>query len=377
MAINIQSRLRVKLALLSIALGVGLICAELVLRLVWVPVVVINTETRGPHPDYGFAPLAGATGVFARTEYATPFSHTAQRLRGDTLLKAERSPATRARVMFLGDSFTYSITTSPEDGFVGRLAARWPDVEMINTGCSGYGPREELAVLDKLGAVMKPDITVLTFFWNDVEDILRQEPTYAVDDEGKVCRTVPPDAPSDPLKLWPTTPTAGRSKWATYYSYEILRELTVGARHRHTNLARPQQIQTPEAADEAWKLIDDQYRLIKLRADELGTRLIVAHIPDYSLINPASTVATVKPFSIEVQARIADVCKRHSIELFDALPHVKSAFTAAGGAAGMKKTPFYFETDRHLTVEGNRVISEYFANVLGPLLPSAKSSAVR
>ena len=43
----------------------------------------------------------------------------------------------------------------------------------------------------------------------------------------------------------------------------------------------------------------------------------------------------------------------------------------------MKKTPFYFETDRHLTVEGNRVISEYFANVLGPLLPSAKSSAVR
>jgi lysophospholipase L1-like esterase len=367
-----QIQFRAKLVLLLAATGFAFLAAEIILRLCWRPIATLNVETRGPHPDYGFAPLASATGRFVRSEYNVGFQHTAQRMRGSVIRKAERETGTRARILFLGDSFTYSIGTEEKDSFTSLLSRKWPDIEIINTGCTGYGQREELAVLDKLGGELKPEITVVGFFWNDLEDVLRTEPAYAVNADGKVRRVSPADAPSDPLRLWPAQPSLPQSKWHTCYVYELIRQATAAARHRYTGLMRPRQIQTPEAMEHAWQLLDAQFRLIKIRADEIGTRLVVIAIPDYNLVNPASTISSIKPLNFDVQARIKAVCEKNRIEEHDLLETMQDAFKANGGADGARIRPLYYEFDRHLTVEGNRVIAEYLASLLDPMLPRAQ-----
>jgi hypothetical protein len=357
--------------MLGIAIGLGLLAMEVILRIFWSPVVTLNVETRGPHPEYGFAPLSGARGHFVRTEYNVSFQHTQQRLRGTTLRKAERSPGTRARILFLGDSFTYSIGTEESDSFTSLLAKKWPDVEIINSGCTGYGQREELAVLDQLGAKLKPEITVISFFWNDLEDILRLEPEYALNSAGQVRRVSPPEAPADPLRLWSEQPSYPRSKWKTCYVFELVRQATGAARHKYTGLRRPRQITTAAAMDHAWKLLDEQFRLIKRRADEMGTRLVVVSIPDYNLVNPESVISSIKPLNFDVHAGLEEICRRHGIEEHNALDALQASFQANGGAEGAKAKPLYYEIDRHLTVEGNRVMAEYLSTLLDPMLPPA------
>ncbi len=357
---------RVKILVLLIGLALALVGAELLLRLLWTPTVTVHEETRRDHPDYGFAPMADTRGRFARTEYNIEFRHSAQRMRSDKLFKKERAPGITARILFLGDSFTYSIGTELSDSFTSRIAAAWPDREIINASCTGYGQREELAVLDKLGEALKPDVTVISFFWNDVEDIRRLEPAYAVNAQGQVRRTSPPDSESDPLRLWPAQHATPRSKWKTCYFYEFARESTAAYRQKHTDKIRPNQISTPEEMDAAWRLLDEQFRLIKLRADELGSRLVVFNIPDYNLINPASVIASVKPLNFQIAERLAQVCAKHSIEFHDALPAFKAAHATA-------TKPLYYETDRHLTVEGNRIMADFMIPILERILHTPAS----
>lgn len=366
--------MRAKLAVLALGFALAITGAECALRLFWTPTITIHTETRGDHPDYGFAPLAGTTGRFARTEYNVEFRHSAQRMRTDRIFKTERDKGTRARVLFLGDSFTYSIGTELRDSFSSKIAARWPDVEVINAACTGYGEREELAVLDKLGGTLKPDLAVISFFWNDVEDILRLEPAYSINPDGKVRRTHPPVSESAPLALWPTQVSLPQSKWKTCYLFEIFRESTAAARRKYADKARPNQINTQQQLDEAWLLLDEQFRLIKLRADEIGAKLIVTHIPDYSLINPASIISSVKPLNFNTSERLAQTCAKHGIAMHDALPALKAAYESRGGVTGAKTAPLYYETDRHLTAEGNAVIADFLASILDPLLPTRPSN---
>jgi hypothetical protein len=359
-----QFTLRAKLIVATIGLSTAVFGAELLLRLLWVPVVTVHTETRGDHPDYGFAPLAGVKGRFARTEYNVEFRHSAQRFRMDKLVAAARKPGIRARILFLGDSFTYSIGTESKGSFSARIAAQSPDVEVINAACTGYGPREELAVLDKLGGVIKPDVAVVSFFWNDVEDALRTEPAYSQTAGGKVSRTIPPERATDPLQLWPEQSSLPRSKWTTSYVFEFSREMTASLRRKYSGKERPNQINSPEQMEKAWVVLDEQYRLLKLRAAELGTRLVVAHIPDYNVINSESVIASVKPLNFNTAARLSEICAKHGIEFHDATPALTSAFASRGGVAGAKSRPLYYETDRHLTVEGNAVMAEFLSPIL-------------
>ena len=352
-----------------ILLGTVALCfflAEILLRIAWHPVITLNVETRGPHPEYGFAPLPGTVGRFVRTEYNIGFRHSTQRMRSAKIWKAERAPGTRARILFLGDSFTYGITAEEPETFVGRLATRWPDIEMINSACTGYGQREELAVLDRLGAVLKPDITLLTYFWNDLEDIQRPEPAYAIDAGGKVRRSQPLTAPLDPLALWPAQPMSPQSKWKTCYVYQLFREASVGMRHRSLSFGVGRRaIGSEEEKERAWQLSEAHFRMLKLRADEIGTRLVVLCIPDYALVNPHAVTAGITPLHYGVQDRLRKICADSGIEYHDALPALSAAFAANGGAAGAKAKPLYYTVDRHLTPFGNEVLADCIATFLG------------
>jgi hypothetical protein len=80
---------------------------------------------------------------------------------------------TRPRVLFLGDSVTFSDFMDENETFVHRagetLRSRGFDIETINAGVGSIGMENELAILLDTGFAAKPDIVVLDFYLNDAE----------------------------------------------------------------------------------------------------------------------------------------------------------------------------------------------------------------
>ena len=46
----------------------------------------------------------------------------------------------RKRVLFMGNSFTEALGVAYEESFVGRFAAAFPQLDVLNGGVSGYAP---------------------------------------------------------------------------------------------------------------------------------------------------------------------------------------------------------------------------------------------
>lgn len=336
--------------LLSVALS--LVLAEGLLRLAWVPPKALGTEGFGPHPVYRVAPLPGLTGTHATAEYRHSFQHTAQRFRGHDLVKPEPRPGAAARVLFLGDSFTYGLGSEQPDTFVGWLAAAWPDVELVNAGCNDYGTRESLAVLDHLGPAIRPDVVVLVFYLNDLTDNLREaSPRFTRDAQGRVVRDPPLTAElmaaaGDPLREWPPAPARSRRKWSDFYLTELINQAT-----RRLNPAPTKPMLEPDAAPGAIASTLDLLTLVNARCRELGARFVLTWIPHRALVQPNDAEREgVDPFS-----DLGDLFAAHAQSIgyvfIDPLPILKSA-----PAASTER--LYHKADFHLTPAGNQVISE-------------------
>ena len=74
------------------------------------------------------------------------------------------------RIVVLGDSFMWGYGVENEETFSAVLQETIPGSETINFGVNGYGTVQELIRLETEGLKYKPDVTVLTFVWNDLED---------------------------------------------------------------------------------------------------------------------------------------------------------------------------------------------------------------
>lgn len=356
---------RVRLLLIGGSLLFSLLLAESALRLFWMPVRLQGDPMFGMHPDYGSAPLAGGKGQSVTIEYHTTFEHTAQRLRGGRLVRAERDKDTSGRVLFLGDSFTYGLGSNNDETFVARFAAHRTDVETINAGSNGYGQIEELAVLDLLGGATKPDLAVIMFFWNDLEDSRRTDGSrYELAADGRVHRIQPATPPGDPLKLWPVEIAGRRSTWETFYVYELCKEATDALRYQWLG-TRPRRIRDEAQKEAAWKRTEPLFALLKRRADEIGTQLVCVCIPDHNQVNPKAVIRNIDPVNFEVQERLQKVCAQNGIPYFDPLPSFRAAFAKRNAA----EPPLYYYVDRHMSPAGNAVMGDYLAEVLGPLLP--------
>jgi lysophospholipase L1-like esterase len=361
---------RVRVLLVAGSLFFCLLFAEIVLRLFWTPIRFQGDRMFGRHPDYGIAPLALAKGRDVSVEYDKTFEHTAQRLRGSRLVRAERDEHTRARVLLLGDSFTYGLGCNNDETFASRLSARWPDVEIINAGSNGYGQLEELAVLDLLGGATKPDLAVIMFFWNDLENSGRKNaPRYELASDGHIRRIKPARPPGDPLQLWPEERRALHWPWRTTFVYEVCKQATDAVRYRWLGI-RPRRIRDEAQKEAAWKRTEPLFALLKRRADEIGVRLVCVCVPDHNQVNPKAVIRNIGPVNFEVQQRLQKVCEQNGILYFDPLPYFRSTFAKRNAA----DPPLYYYVNRHLTPAGNVVMADFLADVLSPLLPSKKSS---
>ncbi len=347
------------------SLLITLFAAELVTRIVWVPPSLLSIQQTEQHPVYGWAPRPGISGRRVSMEYDYDFKHTAQGLRGNINFTAIRSDDSRQRILFLGDSFTYGIGSANDEIFVEQINSLLPQSEIINAGANGYGQRQELAILDTLGAALKPDLVVLMFFWNDPEDNLgASAPDFMIADDERVIRTdmkVP--ASFDPLALRidqyliePEQRLLRRT-----YLYKLFKEGARGFRHRLFG-GRERKIQNPEQKEAAWKITRELLRAIKLRSLEIGSKLIVVSIPDYQLVAPeAGRLKGQKKLNIEIEQDLREACEAIGIAYLDLLPELTRQQTAS-------PEPLYFVTDRHLTPQGNEAVARILAPVLANIL---------
>ena len=88
---------------------------------------------------------------------------------------AEKEPG-ELRVLFLGDSLTYGQGVGDDETMPAALERallardprrRWT---VVNGGVRAYGTAQELGMLEELGARIRPDVVVLGWYWNDLDE---------------------------------------------------------------------------------------------------------------------------------------------------------------------------------------------------------------
>ena len=172
---------RWRIARTALGIAIAVLLAEAALRLVWTPPSVLSTQPVERHELYSIGNIPGIRGRTVSMEFDLEFTHSAQGLRQRNVIGPEPPEGMTRRLLFLGDSFTYGHGVADDEAFVSRVAAALPGVEVANLGSSGHNTRCQLAVLDHFGAVFEPDLTVVVFFWNDLEENLeRKRPAFSV-----------------------------------------------------------------------------------------------------------------------------------------------------------------------------------------------------
>jgi hypothetical protein len=84
-----------------------------------------------------------------------------------------RNPATlsRADIAFIGDSYIEAVQTPLESTLPQRVASS-TGLTVANLGLSGYGPQQELAVLERYALPLEPGVIVWAFYeGNDLADL--------------------------------------------------------------------------------------------------------------------------------------------------------------------------------------------------------------
>lgn len=131
----------------------------------------------------GYRPAPGFSGRIERGAVVTEFSINSLGLRGP-----EPGPKTGARVLALGDSYTFGWGVAQGEEWI-RVAADEanrrlgvPLVEGWNGGVNGYGTEGAIAQLERVAPEAQPDVVLLGFFANDFTDNLLGTGVYEVRD---------------------------------------------------------------------------------------------------------------------------------------------------------------------------------------------------
>jgi hypothetical protein len=90
----------------------------------------------------------------------------------------------RRRILFIGDSFTEGVALPYEQTFVGRFAAAFPDVDVLNAGVSSYAPSVYFMKLKSLlDAGLQFDEVIV---YVDISDIQDEAIYYRYGPDGKL-----------------------------------------------------------------------------------------------------------------------------------------------------------------------------------------------
>jgi lysophospholipase L1-like esterase len=276
---------------------------------------------------------------------------------------AERAGAARTgaeaalRILVLGDSFTFGDGNHYDDIWPvvmeQHLSAGERPIEVINAGVEGYDTRTQLLYLERIYEEVRPDIVLLAFMANDVftNAPLSTEPgetAIAVKQRG--------------AGIMPRHTIALGKRIAASNDRLYTRIYLITARREFFTLPMSATLQKQMATTaELFSAIDAYCRA-------RGTTLVVLSMPQqFQVIVKANHY---EPAGIDVDfidgelARLADGDGFHWFATLDMLA---DAYRDNGHA-------LYYRVDGHLNAEGNRVVGEYAATVLRPVVAAVRAA---
>ena len=120
------------------------------------------------HELLGWAHRPNASGTHYHRDFRVSVRTNEHGFR-DRDYPVERVPG-RQRMLFLGDSFGFGFGVERDEILTEIIEARHPDWEIINTAVAGWGTDQQLLFLREIGSRFRPDVVLLLFHPNDVED---------------------------------------------------------------------------------------------------------------------------------------------------------------------------------------------------------------
>lgn len=153
-----------------------LIIAEILIR-IFQPSQIRSQFMTRPDPPLGFSLTPNYKNLLV-----TPDTSCMVEINKDGFRDYEYSPdkdSSVYRIMVLGDSFVFGWGVNMEDSFPKKLEKELnethplPEItkyEVMNTGGYGYGTLQEYLFYKQRGYLYHPDLVILAFFKNDVEE---------------------------------------------------------------------------------------------------------------------------------------------------------------------------------------------------------------
>ena len=243
-----------------------------------------EVKVRDPRPDLGHRhrPRAEARlmGVDVRTN--------AEGLRGPEIA-ATPAPGV-ARIAFVGDSTTLGWGVAEKDTFadqvIAGLAKAGRKVDGFNLGVGNYNTTQELSLFREVGARLKPDIVVLTYFINDAE------PMPAYTDTG-----------------WLSTHSAA---WVVlgYRVDSVVRQFGEAPDWKRYY----RELYEPGAA--GWQQTQRALGGFAATARDIGAKLVVFNLPELRELKPY-------PFG-DITAKVRTVVEKDGAPFYDLLPTVEN-----------------------------------------------------
>jgi lysophospholipase L1-like esterase len=221
-------------------------------------------------------------------------------------------PMTERRVLFLGDSFTESYTVPLRDGFI-KLAEQQVGqavgsrtLRLINAGTRGYGTDQELLYFRTEGRRFQPDLVILMFYVNDLEDNATSrggaKPQFGIRDGQLVLESSPQmEVAARPRTIGDTASEQWRGparglidlaqRTATYrfvvqrliHQLPVLDAMLGGAGARRTvvpSVYAAFRDEDSEEIERGWRLTQALLRQLASEVRDAGADLIVVNIPD-------------------------------------------------------------------------------------------------
>jgi hypothetical protein len=267
-------------------------------------------------------------------------------------LPSARTPGVQ-RIVALGDSFAVGPAVPFADNYLTRLAAE-TGAEVGNFGVSGAGPREYLAVLERDGWRVQPDLVLVSVFvGNDITEPLpgprrldpRRHALYLF--AHRAWRLLRENWRADGAPAGPDRLTRPALTPTTFREVEA-RRLAVCLKRSSSGL------------DKQWQQALRDLEGIITACRQRGVRVAVVLIPDEFQVNPTvldDALRTAGRSREEVdlelpQRRLAEFCRLRGVPCLDLLP----AFRATADT--------YAPRDTHWNVRGNHLAAQEIARWL-------------
>jgi hypothetical protein len=289
------------------------------------------------------------------------------------------------RILVLGDSFTEALQVEFEETFHAQLeehlrAKLGPSFDLVSMGLPGVGTAQEMTLYERLGSRFSPDVVLVMWFWNDLQDnnpAVKTNPSFRLGPGPDELVPVPWQKAVGSEGLLNTFVRSNRIQLVSLLA-RAYRRLWLRAQERIAGAPSATPSATPEASpsapsssppvptsaptlptsappldrqSESWEITRRILKRFRDETNERGAKLVVAMIPCREELDQHPT-----------GEHLAALCRGLGIPSVDLAPALRAARAAHPDAL------LYFPVDSHFTRNGHAAIVPPLLEALEPLL---------